>query len=382
MPEIAPTFRRIERPNVRSDTSVQSFDCSLSSLAQESLQGMEHQLDGVKVRRILRQVTEACTNSPDRLLHTGNLMEGHVIDHRNVPTLERWGQTLLYVGQECFAIHGSFDQHGSHDAGLTQASDKRHRLPVAHGRVREQSLTARVPTVQAHHIGRDCRFVDEHEASSVKPALFANPTSACASHVSSLALCRPQAFFEGDAMASEEARKRAAVPGIRRLCSTETISFNVKSRCSRIRARICCEYFSNGEVLPPRGIGSQTPSSRKSCTQRIAELALTWNCSAASRRDPPPSTKRITRTLSSPGYGPRIAQPPANQCVRLAPSESFGNPDSLRLGRAVVQGNVRRLDHRLPLFEFELDERRSVGWRTAARFNRLLGHQLLTPSTL
>src|SRR5690349_5525432 len=134
------------------------------------------------------------------------------------------------------------------------------------------------------------------------------------------------------------AKKRESalrLPGIRRLCSTETISFNVKSRCSRIRARICCEYFSNGEVLPPRGIGSQTPSSRKSCTQRIAELALTWNCSAASRRDPPPSTKRITRTLSSPGYGPRIAQPPANQCVRLAPSEAFGNPDSLRLGRAV-----------------------------------------------
>src|SRR6476646_3600468 len=134
------------------------------------------------------------------------------------------------------------------------------------------------------------------------------------------------------------AKKRESalrLPGIRRLCSTETISFNVKSRCSRIRARICCEYFSNGEVLPPRGIGSQTPSSRKSCTQRIAELALTWNCSAASRRDPPPSTKRITRTLSSPGYGPRIAQPPANQCVRLAPSEPFGNPDSLRLGRAV-----------------------------------------------
>src|SRR5262245_29781767 len=80
MPEIAPAFRRIERPNVRSDTSVQSFDCSLGSLAQESLQGMEHQLDGVKVGRILRQEAEACTNSPDRLLHTGNLMEGHVID--------------------------------------------------------------------------------------------------------------------------------------------------------------------------------------------------------------------------------------------------------------------------------------------------------------
>jgi pimeloyl-ACP methyl ester carboxylesterase len=33
------------------------------------------------------------------------------------------------------------------------------------------------------------------------------------------------------------------------------------SRCSRIRARICREYFSKGEVLPPRGVGSQTPSS-------------------------------------------------------------------------------------------------------------------------
>jgi len=31
-----------------------------------------------------------------------------------------------------------------------------------------------------------------------------------------------------------------------------------------------------------------------------------------------------------------LPSPPANQCVRLAPSESFGNPDSLRSGRAVA----------------------------------------------
>src|SRR6516225_7844023 len=173
MPEIAPTFRRIERTNVRPGTSVQSFDCSLGSLAEQSLQGMEHRLDGVKVRRILRQVAEACANSSDRLLYTSNLMEGYVVGHHNVPTLERW----------------------CHDAGLTQASDKRHRLPVAHGHVREQPLSAGIPTVQAHHIGRDCRFVDEYKASSVKPALLANPASARASHVGALPLCRPQAFF-------------------------------------------------------------------------------------------------------------------------------------------------------------------------------------------
>src|ERR1700757_3421191 len=213
MPEIAPTLRRIERPNVGPDTSVQPFDCSLGSLSQKSLQGMEHQLDRVKVRRILRQVAQGCTNSADRLLYPDNLMEGHIIDHHNVPTLERWGQTLLYVSQECCAIHSSFDQHGSHDPGLTQASDKRHRLPVAHGRVREQPRSAGVPTVKTHHIGRDCRLVDEYEAGSVESALLANPASAPASHVSSLSLCRLQAFFKGDVVASEESRKSAAAPG-------------------------------------------------------------------------------------------------------------------------------------------------------------------------
>src|SRR6195256_6311662 len=85
--EVPPTFRRIERPNVRPDTSVQSFDCSLGSLAQESLQGMEHHLDRVKVWGILRQVAQACANSSDRLLYTSNLVEGNVVGHHNVPAL-------------------------------------------------------------------------------------------------------------------------------------------------------------------------------------------------------------------------------------------------------------------------------------------------------
>ena len=136
------------------------------------------------------------------------------------------------------------------------------------------------------------------------------------------------------------AKKRESalrLPGIRRLCSTETIPFNVRFRCPRTRARICCEYFSKGEVLPPRGIGSQTPSSRKRCIQRIAELALTWNGSAASRRDPPVSTSELPVFSAHPGMVRALPSPPPNQCVRLAPSEPLGNPDSLRSGRAVAR---------------------------------------------
>src|SRR3984893_11182972 len=116
MSEVTDAFRRIERPNVRTNTSVQSFHCALRSFAQACLQRMEQQLYRVKVRRIRWQVAEACTNSLDRLFHTCNLVEGDVVDHHNVPALERWDQTLLYVSQEGLSIHGSFDRFGAWQA--------------------------------------------------------------------------------------------------------------------------------------------------------------------------------------------------------------------------------------------------------------------------
>src|SRR5215831_483196 len=260
MPKIPPAFRGIERPNERSDTSVQSFDCALGSLAQASLDGMERQLDGVKIRRILRQESEACANTPESLLDPSNLVEGHIVSHHNVSMLERRRQTLLDVSQECFAVHGPLNEHRSHDASLAQASDERYRLPVPHWRVRDQAFSAGAPAVQAHHIGGDRCLVDKDEAGGIKPALLTDPASTRASHVGALALLRPQAFFKGDAMASEETRQCAAACRDTSLTQYRNELFNVRSRCSPIRSRICCEYFSNGDTPPPRGIGSNVPS--------------------------------------------------------------------------------------------------------------------------
>src|SRR5215471_9809978 len=260
--EIPHTFGRIELPNKRSDSSEKSFDCALGRFAEQCLHGMEHQLDGVKIRRILRQVSKTCADSADSLLHTGDLVEGDIVGNHNVSALERRRQTLLYVSQECLAIHGPLNDHRCHDASLTQASDKRYRLPVPHGRVCDQAFAARTPAVQAHHIGGDCRFVDEYEAGGIEPALLTDPASARASHVSALPLCRSQAFFLN--VMPWRAKKRDSALRLaetRRLRKTETNSFSVRSGCSRITARICCEYFSNRDVLPPRGIGSDVPSS-------------------------------------------------------------------------------------------------------------------------
>src|SRR5246127_3506779 len=156
---------------------------------------MEGQLDGVKVRRVLRQESEACANTPESLLDTSDFVEGHIVSHHNVSTLERRRQTLINVSQECFAVHRPLNKHRSHDASLTQASDERYRLPVPHGRVCDQAFSARAPAVQAYHIGGDCRLVDKYEAGGIKPALLTDPASTRASHVGALALLRPPAFF-------------------------------------------------------------------------------------------------------------------------------------------------------------------------------------------
>src|SRR6202023_3297844 len=168
MSEVSDAFRRIEPPNVRTNTSVQPFHCALRSFTQACLQRMKQQLYRVKVWRIRRQVAEACTNSLDQLLHTSDLVERDVIDRHNVPTLERGYQTLLYVSQESLSIHRPFDQHRRRDASLTQASDKRHSLPVPHRGITDQALSARAPTVEPHHIGSDCRLVDKYETGRVK----------------------------------------------------------------------------------------------------------------------------------------------------------------------------------------------------------------------
>ena len=108
------------------------------------------------------------------------------------------------------------------------AARERYRLPVPHGRIRDQAFSARAPAVQAHHIGGECRLVDKYEAGGIKPALLADPASARTSHVGALALLRLQTFFERDAMAGERriatvrcgSQRYAAYAGSKRAHST------------------------------------------------------------------------------------------------------------------------------------------------------------------
>src|SRR5262249_55066109 len=146
----------------------------------------------------------------DCLLHTGNLVEGDVVDDDDVPPPEKRSETLFDISEECFSIHSSLDHHRGHDTGFAEASDECQRFPMSHWNLANKAFPARAPTVETDHVGGDGSFIDKDKASGVKQPLLADPVSALPRHVGSLSLCGAQAFFNSDAVPSEKSGERAA----------------------------------------------------------------------------------------------------------------------------------------------------------------------------
>jgi hypothetical protein len=97
---------------------------------------------------------------------------------------------------------------------------------------------------------------------------------------------------------------------IRRFSSSTSVSFKVRSGRSATRANIFSACASNGDTLPPRGLGAALLFLLQRCSHLTAELALMSKRSAASRRDAPSiSTASITRSRKSPEYDLGIARP-------------------------------------------------------------------------
>jgi hypothetical protein len=149
--------------------------------------------------------------------------------------------------------------------------------------------------------------------------LLTNPVSTRPSYVGSLLFCCPQAFLTVMPRRAKKRQSAVRLPRIRFLvhCRNEIIQRQI--RLFRNRGGIVSARSSNGEMLPPRGFGSE-PSSRQRCSHLTAELAHVANCSAASRREGPASTRPMTRTHISPGYVARMSQPSSQiNAHRLAP---------------------------------------------------------------
>src|SRR5262249_58180991 len=115
---------------------------------------------------------------------------------------------------------------------------------------------------------------------------------------------RPGVFFLRRILRRQKKRRTALrLPPIRRLCMATTISSSVRSGCRAISANKKVACASSGETLPPLGLGAMLPVACRRCIHLIAELALTSNQSAASRREAPATTAFTTRSRNSKEHG-------------------------------------------------------------------------------
>jgi len=111
-------------------------------------------------------------------------------------------------------------------------------------------------------------------------------------------------------------------------------------------------------MLPPLGLGAMLPVACRRCIHLIAELGLTSNQSAASRRDAPDSTASTTRSRNSKEHGFGI-DPPSRIRINAArfnyPSLP-GNPDSTQPKSALDHGCFQSSAALRPVQAFDLSD--------------------------
>ena len=120
-----------------------------------------------------------------------------------------------------------------------------------------------------------------------------------------LAFAPPPAGFFLKLIECRSKKRHTALrlPAIRRLRIAATISSSVKSGRSAINTSKKSACASRGEMLPPLGLGAILPVSCCRCIHLMAELGLTANHSAASRRDAPDAMASTTRSRNSKEHG-------------------------------------------------------------------------------
>ena len=92
---------------------------------------------------------------------------------------------------------------------IEQRSRRASMGPASLGHRRPAPMSAQSPAAASRHFGGCARLVDENEAFGVEIGLGLEPGPPMPQHVYSLLLAGVRRFFEGDAVAVEEAPHRA-----------------------------------------------------------------------------------------------------------------------------------------------------------------------------
>ena len=122
-------------------------------------------------------------------------MSAHVVHENNVTFPEGRRQHGNDIGKESSAIHGAVDYKGRGHAVDAERRNQRQRFPVPVRNLGDKSLANRRAAVVADHLGRNRRFVDEHETRGLQLRLLGFEFSARCGNIRSILLGGVQCFF-------------------------------------------------------------------------------------------------------------------------------------------------------------------------------------------
>src|SRR5471032_3221447 len=100
MPEVVGAFLSTKLWQERANCSVETSNSPRSGLAQQRLEFAVGHLDGIKVGRVLRQVTNCRPRFLDGLPDARDFVGSEVVHHDDVVALKGWDQALLDIGHE------------------------------------------------------------------------------------------------------------------------------------------------------------------------------------------------------------------------------------------------------------------------------------------
>ena len=162
MPNVIPTFARREEVEGRADKRQHVIEGSGTRRSEKRFQFGEYLFDRIEVGTVGRQESDLGAHRLDGGADRGVFVDGQVVEHDHIATVERGHQHLLHVRLKAHRVDGPVEDGGCGDAIDTEGRDYRLRFPMAAGRVIVQPRATRAPTVAAQQIGRHATFVEKH----------------------------------------------------------------------------------------------------------------------------------------------------------------------------------------------------------------------------
>jgi hypothetical protein len=175
--DVIPTLGRREERERGSGERRDVVEGARSRGPQERFQFGEGHLDRIEVGTVGRQKSDLGARGFDGRAHLWLFVDGEIVEHHDIASLECRDQHLLHVGKKAGIVDGPIEHGRRRDAGGSQRGDDRVRLPMTARGVIAQADAAGTAPVAAQQIGRDAAFIEKDVLPGVAQRQPVAPTA-------------------------------------------------------------------------------------------------------------------------------------------------------------------------------------------------------------